>query len=94
MPHKRKDSSFWWASFIDANGKRGRCSTGTAERKEGQALEAKWKGAAFQQQARGAGLEHTFDELILVYLKGPAIEKRSARTDRQRAKCLRAFFLR
>ena len=68
MPVKRKNSPFWWASFTDANGKRVRCSLGTTNRKEAEALEAKWKGEAFQQQAWGVKPDHTFEALMLDYL--------------------------
>ena len=47
MPYKRKQkgskSRFWWVSFTDANGKRIRVSTGTTQKREAVALEAKWK---------------------------------------------------
>jgi hypothetical protein len=42
MPYKRDDSPVWWVSFTDPSGKRIRRSTGTTDRKEAEALEAKW----------------------------------------------------
>ena len=92
MPYKRKNSPFWWASFTDANGKRVRRSLGTTNRKEAEALEAKWKGEAFQQQAWDVEPDHTFEELMLGYLNASASDKRSAKTDRQRTKSLKRFF--
>ena len=95
MPYKRKrkgsTSKFWWVSFTDANGKRVRCSTGTTERKEAQALEAKWKAEAFNCQAWGNEPGHTFEELMVGYLKETGLEKRSAKADRSRTKNLRAY---
>ena len=69
MPHKRSKSPFWWASYTDANGERVRCSLKTTNRKEAEALEAKWKGEAFQRQAWDVEPDHTFEELMLNYLK-------------------------
>ena len=48
MPYKRKNSPYWWASFTDASGKRVRCSTGTTNRKEAEALEAKFRLEAYK----------------------------------------------
>ena len=42
MPYKRDDSPVWWVSFTKPSGKRIRRSTGTKDRKEAEALEAKW----------------------------------------------------
>ena len=92
MPYKRKDGPFWWASFTDASGKRVRCSTGTTNRKEAQALEAKWKGEIFQKDAWNIDSDHTFEELVLSYLRASALEKRSIETDYQRTKQLKGFF--
>ena len=91
MPYKRKKSSFWWASFTDANGKRVRCSLGTTDRKEAEALEGKWKGEAFQQQAWSVEPDHYFEELMIGYLTATS-DKCSATTDRQRTKSLKRFF--
>ena len=92
MPYKRKKSPYWWASVTDANGNRVRCSTGTTERKEAQALEAKWKAEAFNCQVWGKEPDHAFEELMVGYLKETSVEKRSARADRSRTRNLRAYF--
>lgn len=47
MPYKRPNSAVWWVGFTDPRGKRVRRSTGTTDRKEAEALEAKWKLEAF-----------------------------------------------
>ena len=92
MPVKRKNSPFWWASFTDANGKRVRCSLGTTNRKEAEALEAKWKGEAFQQQAWGVKPDHTFEALMLDYLTAVKETKRSVERDIRCAQQLRVVF--
>ena len=48
MPHKRKDGPYWWESYTDATGKRVRRSTGTTNRKEAEALEAKFRLEAYK----------------------------------------------
>ena len=93
MPHKRKNSPYWWASFTDASGNRVRCSTGTTNRKEAAALEAKWKAEIFQNAAWNIEPDRSFEELMLLYLKASAPEKRSEKSDRQRVKQLRKFFM-
>ena len=92
MPHKRKDSPYFWASFTDACGKRIRRSTGTSDRKEAEAIAAKWRLETFQAKQWGKQPSRTFDELILAYLNATRNEKRSAERDRFSAKHLYQFF--
>ncbi len=92
MPYKRKNSPYWWASFTDASGKRVRCSTGTTNRREAQTLEGKWRGEVFQKDAWDIEPDHTFEELMLSYLRASAPEKRSNETDRKRTKQLKGYF--
>lgn len=92
MPYRRKDSPIWWASYTDANGKRVRRSTATTERKEADALEAKWKLEAFRQNQWGEQPSRSFDELMLAYLKATAGEKRSHDRDLYSVKNLRKVF--
>lgn len=68
MPYKRKDSAVYWVSFTDPSGKRVRRPTGTRNRKEAEALEAKWKVEAFKQQQWDEEPEKTFDEVMVYYL--------------------------
>ncbi len=91
MPYKRKKSPYWWASVIDANGNRVRCSTGTTKRKEAQALEAKWRAEAFQTTNWGKQPSHSVDDLMLDYLKATK-NKKSHERDRYSARALRQFF--
>ncbi len=69
MPYRRDDSPIWWASFTDAKGRRVRRSTGTTDRREADALEAKWKLEAHQARQWGADVTHTFEELMTDYLQ-------------------------
>ena len=89
--YKRGDSPFWWASYTDASGQRTRCSTQTADRKDAEALLAKWKLAAYQEKHWDAPPIHTFDELILGYL-AENTHKRSADRDQYSAKQLYPLF--
>jgi len=92
MPYRRKDSPVWWASYADPSGKRVRRSTETTDRKEAEALEAKWKLEAFQCKHWGVEPSRTFDELMLAYLHATQREKRAADRDITSAKHLRAAF--
>ena len=76
MPYRRKDSAVWWVSHTDRSGKRVRCATGTTDRKEAEALEAKWKLEEHQAVKWGVPPARTFDELMLVYMR--EVEKRSS----------------
>lgn len=92
MLHKRKDSPYWWISYTDASGKRARRSSGTSDRKEAEALAAKWRLETFQAKQWGKQPSRTFDELMLAYLKATEDEKRSAERDKYSAKHLYQFF--
>jgi len=92
MSYRRKDSPVWWASYVDASGKRVRRSTGTTDRKEADALEAKWKLEAYRENQWEEQPGRTFEELMLVYMQATATEKRSHDRDRSSAKQLRKQF--
>ncbi len=92
MPHKRKRSRYWWVSYIDPSGKRVRRSTGTTDRKEAEALEAKWKLEAFRVQQWEEQPSRTFEELMVAYLNATQQEKRSAERDRRIVTVLRSHF--
>lgn len=79
--YKPKDSQFWWASYIDSTGRRVRRSTGTADKKEAAALEAKWKLETHQQKKWDKEPSRTFGELMLAYMEGPSKDKRSHKRD-------------
>jgi integrase len=71
--YERKDSPYYWASYIDSGGKRVRRSTGiqkTAQgRKEAEALLSKWRLEAHMGKQWGEQPSRTFDELMLAYLE-------------------------
>jgi len=97
MPYRRKDSPIWWASFTDQSGKRVRRSTGTTNRREAEALEAKWKAEA--HQAKHWGVQSTearpvylFDAMMTRYLKETEYSKQSAERDLFSVKRLIPFF--
>lgn len=81
MPYKRDDSPIWWVSYTDASGRRIRRSTGTTDRKEAAALEAKWKLEAHRIKQWGEQPSRTFGDLMLAYMDGPSREKRSHERD-------------
>ncbi|WP_082054070.1 tyrosine-type recombinase/integrase [Methyloterricola oryzae] len=91
MPYKRKDSPIWWASYADPSGKRVRRSTGTSDRKEADALEAKWKLETYRLKQWNEQPARTFDELMLAYLMATDTKK-SHLKDLQRTTRLRGFF--
>jgi integrase len=80
--YKRKDSPYWWVSYINAGGARARRSTGTVDRKEAEAILAKWRLDAHRQAVWDEQPCRTFDELMLAYLKATENEKRAADRDR------------
>ena len=66
MPYRRKDSPIWWASFTGPNGQRVRRSTGTIDKAEAKALEAKWKlERTANDSGKNSRRDHS-DELMLV----------------------------
>lgn len=77
--YRRDDSPYWWASYIDASGRRTRRSTGTGDRKEASALLAKWRLEAHREKHWEEQPSRTFDEMMLAYLDGPSTEKRCDR---------------
>lgn len=90
MPYRRKDSAAWWVSHTDRSGKRIRCATGTTDRKEAEALEAKWKLEEHQAVKWGVPPARTFDELMLAYMR--EVVKRSSERDRFSLRQLFPFF--
>ena len=92
MLYKRKGSPYWWARFTDATGGTARRSTGTADKREAEALEAKWKVEAHQAKYWDAEPSRTFDELMLKYLKSVAGEKKADERDGYVVKQLKPFF--
>lgn len=78
---KRGDSQFWWISYVDGSGKRTRRSTQTKDRKEAEALLAKFKLESHQERVWGkpsqdSQLEYSFDEILLLYIKAKDVDRR------------------
>lgn len=90
--YRRKDSPYWWASFTDASGTRTRCSTGTADRREAEALLAKWRLESHRERRWGEQPSRTFDELMLAYLRAVTANKRCGERDYDSLKRLTPFF--
>lgn len=80
--YQRPDSKMYWASFVDGRGKRTRRSTGTADRKEAEALLAKWKLEAHQEKHWDAPPPVAFEEVMVAFLQATAAIKRSHRDDK------------
>lgn len=80
MPYKRNDSPIYWASYTDASGRRVRCSTGTTDRKEAAAIEAKWKLEAHEERQWGRTPDRSIEEVMLVFLQNRS-DKRSHSDD-------------
>jgi integrase len=93
MPYRRSDSLVWWVSFIGPGGERVRRSTGTTDRKEAGALEAKWKLETYRVRQWDAEPTRTFEELMVAYLQATQAEKRSAERDRWIVRRLRPHFV-
>jgi len=90
--YSRTDSPYWWASYVDASGKRTRRSTGTGNKQEAEAILAKWRVQTREQKHWGGKPERLFEEMILIYLKEESACKRSAASDRRSARQLLKHF--
>lgn len=90
--YRRKDSPYWWASYIDASGRRARRSTGATEKREAEAILGKWRVEAHRQYQWDEQPERTFDELMVEYLKAVDGEKRDEVRDRNSLVHLQPFF--
>lgn len=92
MPHKRKDSNYWWASFTDSNGKRVRRSTGTTSYTEAKAIESRLRSAAWEEQQWGRAPEVSFAEVIVPYLRYAQAELKSWKELQYQSRKLREHF--
>lgn len=90
--YKRPDSPYWWASYTDTSGKRARRSTGTTDRKEAEAILAKWKLETFRGLNWQETPDRTFDEVLLTYMKTKAKAANSHARDKTSAKHLFPVF--
>lgn len=92
MPYRRKDSPFWWVSFTDASGKKSQRSTGTTERREADAIEAKCKLEVHRVKTWGEEPSRYFDEMMMRYLQSKQGENRSLERDISTVKRLKSYF--
>ncbi len=91
--YRRTDSPYWWASLTDASGRRTRRSTGTTDRREAEAILAKWRVEAHREKHWDEQPSRTFDELMLLYLDAVSKNKRGgAERDISSLKRLTPFF--
>jgi integrase len=74
--YRRPDSPYWWASYIDAGGERVRRSTRTKNRREAEALLAKWRLETHRCRQWGEQPTRVFEELMVGYLQASEKEKR------------------
>lgn len=90
MPYRQKGSPYWYAYFYRYDVKTGRRirtrrSTETADRREAEALEAKWKAEAHQQKHWNSPVPVRVEEVLTEYLTTTASAKRSHQQDEIRA---------
>lgn len=71
--YRRPDSPYYWASYVNASGKRTRRSTGSNDRTEATAILSKWKVEAFRETTWDEQPVPTFDEMMLSYLENRAV---------------------
>ncbi len=92
MLFKRAGSTSFYADYRNSIGERVKRSTGTTDRKEAKAIEAKWILEAREEKLWGKQPSRSFDELLLRYFKAVEGEKRSVERDAYSARPLRDFF--
>ena len=100
--YQRPNSPYWWASWIDGCGKPARRSTqirreDDPRKEQAKAVRAQWviDAQAEKQQKRPKAdkpAERTFDELMVSYIDGPSLEKKSHERDLYSLKPLAAAF--
>lgn len=92
MAYTRKDSRYFWIKYTDASGKPTYESTGTTDKEEAKAFEAKRRLEVYQQRKWGIQPEHTFDELMVRYIEATSDEMRSPERVGYAVKRLQPFF--
>ena len=66
--YRRGDSRYWWIAATLPNGQRVRQSAGTEDRKEAEALLAKFKVEAFRAVHFGVKPQRSWQEAVVRYL--------------------------
>jgi integrase len=90
--YKRADSPYYWASYINASGKRTRRSTGTDNKKEAEALLSKWKLESYRGKHWEEQPSRLFDELMISYLRETEGRKKAPVRDKCSLKHLYPVF--
>lgn len=91
MPYRNEGSDVYWISYTDASGKRTRESSGSKDRREAEALEARRKAEVRRITKFGEKPDRLFDEVLAEYLKA-TVTKRSHSRDLQSAVRLTEHF--
>ena len=91
--YRRADSPYYWASYVDVDGRRVRRSAGTADREEAEALLAKWRLESFRLRRWGAEPDRSFEDVMVQYLR-EAAGRPSLETIRIHVRQLRESFAR
>lgn len=92
MPYKRDDSPYWWIFVTQADGKRVRRSSGTADFAAAKALEQQARADAWKEKEWGVNPPRSFNEVMLPYLRNASQHQRSYETTTNRVKALREHF--
>lgn len=92
MPYKREDSPYWWIFVKQADGKRVRRSSGTADFAAAKAIEQQARADAWKEKEWGVNPPRSFNEVMLPYLRHASQHQRSYETTTHRVKALRAYF--
>lgn len=92
MPYRRKDSPYWWIKYTDASGKATYESTGTDDRKEADALEAKRRLEVHQQRKWGIQPEHSFEDMMIAFITAKQDEWRDHERVKYGGRQLQAHF--
>ena len=92
--YKRENSTKWWVTWRDKDGKRFRRSSGTADKKLAEALAASWTKEDFLEEHFGKKPDIAFSEILLRYAK--ALKRKNPEyfmdKDRYRIKFLKDKF--
>lgn len=96
--YERDGSPFWWATWTDSNGKKIRRSTAIRREDDSSKTRAKevrenWiKSTAFEVIKESNNSILTFDNLMALYLEGPALDKKAPERDFASLKVLAPVF--
>lgn len=84
MPYRRKDTAYWWISYIGPSGKQIRRSAETAIYDEAKAIEQQLRAESYQSRKQGVRRSGCFAAVLAEYLD-PRISPRTRSTARHLA---------